>query len=312
MLVDAFGRTIDYLRVSVTEECDYHCLYCGGGKRTPLLPLPDLLRLVSVFSSCGIRHVRITGGEPLLRDGVIPLIRGIRAIPGIETVTLTTNGSHLGQWASQLGAIPVSGVNVSMDATDRVLFARLSGGGDVEPVIRGIDAALGAGIPVKVNCVPLAGIWKEQVEQLYQFALSRKIPLRFIELMPFGGASSLEGVDVARVASYLEQAHGKRDTQEEVFGDGPATYWYYGGVAVGFIGALSHQFCSQCNRIRLLSDGNLKLCLDQAATIDLSTLIHPDDEALIASIRSALQEKQEHHHFADGEGIRPSLALIGG
>lgn len=312
MLVDAFDRTIDYLRVSVTEACDYHCLYCGGGKTTTLLPLSQLLHLVSTFSSCGIRHVRVTGGEPLLREGVVPFIRDVGALKGIETVTLTTNGSHLGAWAHELGSIPITGVNVSLDATDRALFAHLSGGGDVETVIRGIDAALEAGIPVKLNCVPLATVWKEQAAQLFAFASSRGIPLRFIELMPFGSAASLQAVDVEVIASFLEESHAKAEVYGAAFGDGPAEYRYYDGVAIGFIGAVSHRFCGNCNRIRLLSDGSLKLCLDQAPTLNLAALIREGDDVLKTAIRTVIREKQEHHHFGEAAGVRPSLGLIGG
>lgn len=182
----------------------------------------------------------------------------------------------------------------------------------MEAVIRGIDASLEAGIPVKLNCVPLNGVWKEQAEQLFRFASSRTIPLRFIELMPFGAASSLGAVDVQMIASFLEETHTREEVDGEAFGDGPAEYRYYDGVAVGFIGAVSSRFCGSCNRIRLLSDGSLKLCLDQAPTLDLASLIAQGDDVLTAAIYSVIQEKQEHHHFDEEAEVRPSLGVIGG
>ena len=311
-LVDAYGRKIDYLRVSVTEACDFHCLYCGGESAVRPLPLDDLARLVAVSLSCGIRHVRITGGEPLLRDGVVPFIRRIRGMDGIETITMTTNGSHLGTYAKELGTIPLSGVNVSLDATDPALFARLSGGGNVDAVVDGIDLLLEAGIPVKLNCVPLSPYWKEQTEQTYRFAASRHVPLRFIELMPFGPASSLGGVPVERIASFLSETYGESEISRMALGDGPADYRCYHGISVGFIGALTHRFCGRCNRIRLLCDGKLKLCLDQDPAVDLAPLLSGSDEMLQKTLRTAVLRKQEHHHFGDGSKMREPLGCIGG
>ncbi|MCH3906992.1 MAG: radical SAM protein [Sphaerochaeta sp.] len=310
-LVDGRGRKIDYLRVSVTEACDFQCRYCGGGIAADLLPLPVLARLVRLFSEMDISHVRITGGEPLLREGVVPFVRSVRSMDGIRAVTMTTNGSHLASMARSLKENGLSSLNVSLDATDPALFRFLSGGGDGDVVIQGIDAALSEGLPVKLNCVPLAESWKEQASQVYQFAASRNIPVRFIELMPFGPASRLHGVSVTTVASYLEEICGPSSPLSPV-GYGPAWYRNYQGVTVGFIGALSHQFCQDCNRVRLRGDGKLQLCLDQKPVMDCSALLDLPDDRVREMLRHQVEQKPECHHFGEGHGGRVPLGWIGG
>lgn len=311
LLVDGYRRTINYLRVSVTNACDFHCVYCDPQGDSCVLPLESLVRLVKVAALCGITHVRVTGGEPLIRKGIVGFVREIHALEGIKSVSITTNGSRLASVAGEFAGIPVSDINVSLDAVKEPLFRRLSGGVRPDATVRGIDAAVEAGIPVKLNCVPLADCWKEQAEQTYAFAKARGIPVRFIELMPFGPANRLSGVPVAEVSAYLESLYGPSQETGNP-GNGPATYRLYDGVVVGTIGPLSRRFCSTCNRVRLLCDGRLKLCLDQNPSVDFSQMLGQSDEELREVMVSAIKEKQKQHAFGRKDENRVALGDIGG
>ena len=342
---DSFGRVHDYLRLSITETCNYRCVYCGPATTHRGLSDDQILSLCSLFRSMGIRILRVTGGEPMLRPGYLGLIRKLSEL-GFERLVLTTNGANLARDAHALKEAGVHSVNVSLDAVEERLYASLTGGFPVEPVLEGIEAARAEGLEVKLNCVPMAGIYKDQARQLMAFAGQRGLPLRFIELMPFGGGARREGVSVADIvallaAEYGEEApgaaRGSRDghfvpclapedghavgttkleaapKESSVWGAGPAEYRRFGGVDVGLIGALTSCFCSRCRRLRLTNDGHLRLCLYHPEYLDLRALLEKgcSSEEMRLRVSEFVLTKRFRHNFQPGAVGQP-LSSIGG
>jgi GTP 3',8-cyclase len=317
-LVDPFGRAVSYVRVSVTDRCDFRCVYCMAEHMTflprkDLLTLEELDRLCSAFISRGTKKLRITGGEPLVRHDVMKLFRGLsrHLVSGrLEELTLTTNGSQLARFAAELVDCGVARVNVSLDTLDPDRFRALTRTGDHARVLAGVDAALKAGLKVKLNAVALKGVNEDECAALVRFAHERGMDMTFIEVMPLG---EIDGP--ARVDQYLPMS-AVRDKLSESFTlneidyrtGGPARYMRVEetGGRVGFITPLTHNFCESCNRVRVTCTGTLYMCLGQEDAADLRTPLREsaDDALLHAAIEAAILRKPKGHDFVIDRATR--------
>lgn len=309
---DAFGRNLDYLRISVTDRCNFHCAYCRPHAGNALLSYDDLFRLSSLFVDLGVRHLRITGGEPLVREGVSDFIARLKGIPSLESIGITTNASLLQGKLPLLEKAGLDYLNISLDATDRELFHSLSGSGQRDVVLENTRQASRGPIHVKLNTVLLRSTWERQLDEVTAFAMENGIPVRFIELMPIGEGSALEGVPGREVEKELERRWGKGENVT-VRGNGPAFYRrYQNGLVVGYIDAMTESYCKDCTRLRLLSDGRLKLCLHQKPSLSLKGLLKENDETIREAILKEIAHKQESHHFLQCPDGDEEMAGIGG
>ena len=318
---DGFGRTIDYLRISVTDRCNLRCRYCMPEEgvdqlsHEEILRYEDVLRLASIFAKLGVRKVRLTGGEPLARKGLAALVEGLRAIDGIREVAVTTNGTLLTDQLPGLLAAGLTGVNISLDTLREETFSQITRREGVGRTVAAIDACLAAGLPVKVNCVPIAP--EEELVELAGLAKDRPLAVRFIELMPIGLGKDLRGRREDELRALLERAYGPMAPYEGHLGSGPSRYVAPSGFQgqIGFISSLSHQFCDRCNRVRLTANGFLKTCLQYDRGVWLRPLLGGPDEGLEEAILAAVRDKPAAHQFAKGQvagGERHIMSQIGG
>lgn len=322
---EAANRQIDYLRISVTDRCNLRCQYCMPCNGVPLISheemfrYEEILRVVTVAAGLGIRKVKITGGEPLLRRGVIEFIRKLRQVEGIEQVTMTTNGILLPQYLPQLADAGVEAVNVSLDTLRADTFRALTRCDGLQDVLRGIDMALSAGLRVKVNVVPVAAFNRDELPALARLAQNRPIDVRFIELMPIGCGKAFTAIPTDEVRRQLAHTFGALTPWEDRRGNGPARYASVDGFVgkIGFISPISHSFCQECNRMRLTSAGYLKLCLASDWGVDLRGLLRGgiEDGELTRILREAIMRKPLARDFAEMNASRPeqkSMFQIGG
>lgn len=306
---DQCSRNIDYIRISVTDRCNLRCRYCMPEEGVELLSHEDILTYDEILRICraglkmGISKVKVTGGEPLVRKGVESLVKDLNAMPGIEDVTMTTNGWLLKEKAPALKAAGLSSVNVSLDTLDPVRFAQITRRDAFASVMEGIESAVSAGIKVKINCAVMEDLKKEDVLAFSRFSMERGIPVRFIEMMPIGQGANYKAMDNDQLAEILREAYGELREARQVKGNGPAVYytWGDGKGFVGFISALHHKFCGSCNRVRLTSDGYLKLCLDSSLGVDLKGPMRNgiSDEGLLSLMEEWIRKKPESHHFEE-------------
>lgn len=323
-MIDPFGRGITYLRVSVTDRCDFRCTYCMAEDMTflpkkDLLTLEELDRLCTVFVEKGVRKLRLTGGEPLVRKNVMHLIRQLSRhldSGALDELTLTTNGSQLARHAAELADCGVKRINVSLDTLDPQNFREITRWGNLDKVLRGIEAARDAGIKIKINAVALKNFNDREIPELMRWAHGSDMDLTLIETMPMGE------IDADRTDQYLPLSV-MRATLEESFTltdipyktGGPARYVEVAesGGRLGFITPMTHNFCESCNRVRLTCTGELFMCLGQEDNADLRAALrnHPEDDApLEAAIRDAIAHKPKGHDFdysrqrADGQVSR--------
>lgn len=320
-MLDGLGRDIDYLRVSVTDRCNLRCVYCMPEEGVPWMPheqvlrYEEIVRIVRAFAALGVRKVKLTGGEPLVRKGLSQLVAALREVEGIEQVTLTTNGLLLAEQLPDLLAAGLTAANVSLDTLREDTYQRLTRRPGAAQALAAIDACLEAGLPVKVNCVPAAP--EEELLELAALAKDRALPVRFIELMPIGLGAGLPHREEGALRALLEGAYGPLTPYEGALGNGPCRYWTLPGFRgqIGFISALSHQFCDRCNRVRLTAGGYLKTCLQYDHGRDLRPLLAGSDEALAAAIAETVRQKPRAHRFSAGpaEGQdRRVMSQIGG
>ncbi len=325
-LIDAFGRRLTYLRVSVTDRCNLRCTYClpedadfPFGDRDFLSPA-EIETMVGALVRLGIRRVRLTGGEPLVRKDLLEIVRRLKALPGLENLALSTNGTELARLAPALREAGIDRVNVSIDSLDPERFREITRRGDVEEVWRGVEAALAAGLdPVKLNAV-LLQTNREDVERLAALTLDQPLHVRFIEMMPTAVNRHLqpgEFVSADDAQARLEARFGPLTPTEVGPRTGPARAYRFADAVgtVGFITPLSHTFCADCNRLRLTSRGELRLCLFADRVHPLRPLLDaPDpDAALEAEILRVLQDKPAEHRLTDGNyGNLVSFMQIGG
>ena len=311
-MIDRCQRDIDYIRISVTDRCNLRCVYCmpeEGVQWVPhnaVLSYEEILRLCRVFAGLGLSKIKLTGGEPLVRRGMDRLIADIKAIPGIRCVTLTTNGVLLAQQLPGLVSAGLDGVNISLDTLNREQFRAITRRDELDRVLAGLNAALECpGLNVKINCLPM-GRNDDQLVPLVELARERPLSVRFIEVMPIGLGKELTYRSEDEVRAMLETRFGPMEPLHGRLGNGPCHYFSLPGFAgkVGFISALSHQFCSECNRVRLTSDGFLKTCLQYELGVDLKALMQDgrDDAFLAEAVRQAIYNKPLQHHFADTSG----------
>jgi GTP 3',8-cyclase len=321
-LLDPFGRAVSYVRVSVTDRCDFRCVYCMSEHmqflpRRDLLTLEELDRLCSAFIARGTRKLRITGGEPLVRHGVMSLLRGLsrHLVSGaLEELTLTTNGSQLARFAEELADCGVKRINLSLDTLNPDKFRAITRTGDISRVFAGMEAALAAGIAVKLNAVALRGVNEDEVVALTQFAHERGMDMTFIEVMPLGELEGPGRVDQFMPLSEVRERLGEKFTLEEIDyrTGGPARYMRAAetGGRVGLITPLTHNFCESCNRVRITCTGTLYMCLGQDDSADLRTPLResPSDAPLYAAIDAAIARKPKGHDFNIDRMQAPAVA----
>jgi cyclic pyranopterin phosphate synthase len=310
-LIDPFARPITYLRVSVTDRCDFRCVYCMAESMTflpkkELLTLEELTRLCGAFVDLGVTKLRITGGEPLVRRDIMQFFTnmGHRLGDGLDELTLTTNGSQLRRFAKGLADCGVKRVNVSLDTLDEARFAAITRRGRLAEVLDGIDAAQEAGIAVKINVVALKGVNDGEIHRLAAWCASRGMDLTFIEVMPMGDLGNEDRLDQYLPMGAVRDTLAERLTLEDIplRTGGPARYVRARetGQRIGFITPLTHNFCEGCNRVRVTCTGTLYMCLGQDDAADLRAPLrdHPDDDApLIEAIRGAIARKPKGHDF---------------
>ncbi len=329
-MIDPFGRAVTYLRVSVTDRCDFRCVYCMAEDMTFLpkaevLSLEELERLCGAFVRLGVRKLRLTGGEPLVRKNVMSLVRGLSRHlgSGLDELTVTTNGSQLSKYAGELAACGVKRINVSLDTLDRAKFTALTRWGDLDQVMRGLDAAQAAGLHVKINAVALKGVNEMEFDDLIRWSHGRGMDLVFIEVMPMGEI----GGD-ARLDQYLPLSKVRADLARrwtladlDVTTGGPARYARIAetGGRIGFITPLTHNFCESCNRVRVTCTGTLFMCLGQEDAADLRAPLRASesDELLIDAVHAAIARKPKGHDFVidrrrAGPAVPRHMSVTGG
>lgn len=320
-LIDPFGRGIDYLRVSVTDRCDFRCVYCMAENMTflpkkDLLTLEELDRLCSAFVDKGVRKLRLTGGEPLVRKDVMTLFRSLsRHLDRgtLDELTVTTNGSQLAKYATELAALGVRRINVSLDTLNPALFRTITRWGDLDDVLGGIDAALAAGIHVKINTVALKGVNEAEIEDLIVWAHGKGMDISFIEVMPLGD------IEPSRLDQYLPLSMVRARlmdrwtlAESDHRTGGPARYVTVNetGGRIGFITPMTHNFCESCNRVRVTCTGTLFMCLGQEDAADLRAPLRASEanDLLYEAIDRAIARKPKGHDFIiDRRTKRPSV-----
>ena len=306
-MFDSCSRNIRYLRLSVTDLCNLRCRYCmpdGVEKleREAVLTYEEFLRLAALFAQCGIDTVRVTGGEPLVRKGVEQLVAGLKATPGIRKVTMTTNGVLLAQQLPALLNAGLDSVNISLDTLRPEVFRRITARDEFAAVQAGLRAALESPLPVKLNCVPQAGINEGELEAIAALARDNDLQVRFIEMMPIGYGAAMPCISGPELqARFARRWPGLHPVEGIAFGDGPAVYYTAPGWkgSIGFITAVHGKFCVSCNRVRLTSLGFLRPCLASEAGCDLRASLRggADDAQLLAAIRETIWAKPREHHF---------------
>lgn len=316
-LVDPFGRRITYLRLSVTDRCDFRCTYCMGedmqfAPREQILSLEELYAVADAFIGLGVKRIRITGGEPLVRKNLLSLLARLGARDELEDLAITSNGSQLAELAPQLRAAGVKRLNISLDSLQRERFAAFTRRDKLEQVLAGIEAARAAGFAkIKLNSVVQKGRNDDEVLDLVEFAVARGLDISFIEEMPLGDISSHRREQTYcssdEVRQRIEQRYALVRSSKRT--GGPSRYWQVAGsdTQVGFISPHSHNFCGDCNRVRVTAEGKLVLCLGHDNALDLKSLMrtHPgDSQRLRDALLDALQLKPERHRFDTDEQVQ--------
>ncbi|MEQ8515108.1 MAG: GTP 3',8-cyclase MoaA [Chromatocurvus sp.] len=315
-LIDRFGREVSYLRLSVTDRCDFRCVYCMAedmqfAPRRDILSLEEIHQVAEAFVALGVRKIRITGGEPLVRNGVMQLMRQLGAMPGLDELVMTTNGSKLERLAQPLKEAGVRRMNISLDSLRPARFRELTRHGDVERVIAGIDAACSAGFErLRLNAVILRGRNEDEVLDLVQFACERGIDIAFIEEMPLGSISEhnrgLAHISSAELHQIISQRFALEPLGDPEKHAGPAREHRVTGTdsRVGFISPHSNNFCHLCNRVRVTTEGRLLLCLGNEHSVDLRAVLRAENasaDTLRQRIAAAIDHKPEKHHFTHSD-----------
>ena len=316
-LQDGFGRSIEYLRLSVTDRCDFRCVYCMAEDMTFLprqqvLTLEEIERVAALFVANGVKKIRLTGGEPLVRQGIVGLCEKIAALPGLRELVMTSNGSQLGKLARPLAEAGVKRMNISLDSLDADKFRAITRTGELGQVLAGIEAASSAGFArVKLNAVVMQGRNADEVVDLVDFAVNRGLDISFIEEMPLGEVGRSRGESFCSsdwVRARIAERYSLVDSAEQ--SGGPARYVRlkdFPDSRIGFISPHSHNFCSTCNRVRLTAEGRLLLCLGHENSIDMRALLrrYPEtDQPLLDALQAALARKPLRHEFSVGGEVQ--------
>jgi cyclic pyranopterin phosphate synthase len=318
VLIDGYNRRVDYLRMSVTDRCDFRCVYCMAEDmqflpRQKILTLEEIYQLAQSFVALGTRKIRLTGGEPLIRPGVVRLCEQIAALPGLRELCMTTNGSQLGKLAAPLFDAGVKRLNISLDSLDPQRFKQMTRTGDLAQVINGIDAARKAGFTrTKLNVVVMQGRNDEEINDLVSFAIDRQLDVSFIEEMPLGIISEHSRAESffssAQVREKIAERYTLIDSAEST--QGPSRYWRLAEapeIRLGFISPHSHNFCGTCNRVRLTVEGRLLLCLGNEHSVDLKAVLraHPGQpQRLEKAIVEAMKLKPYRHNFEVNDDVQ--------
>ncbi len=324
---DGFNREIDYLRISVTDRCNLRCIYCmpkdgvNWIDHQEILTYEEIERLCRIFARLGVKNFKITGGEPLVRRDLAVLIKKLKKISGVNSVTLTTNGVLLEENLDALLEAGLDGVNISLDSLNKDNYESLTGREGFEKTIRGIEAALKhPSLRVKVNCVPLKGKNDKELVDIAKLAENKPLSVRFIEMMPIGYGKNFEFMGEEEIIELFEEALGPLKVTDEAMGNGPAHYYKAEGFMgrIGFISARTHKFCEGCNRVRLTSEGYLKTCLQYSKGVLLKDIIRRggSDNELKESIIRTLLDKPQSHEFEKAsaleDGEKRRMFSIGG
>ena len=323
---DSYRREINYLRVSVTDRCNLRCVYCmppEGVKAAPhgeVLTFEEIETVVRAAAAVGVKKVRLTGGEPLVRRGLEELVKRLSGIPGIDDLALTTNGILLPEKATALKDAGLKRVNISLDSLVPERYREITRGGDLSLVLAGVRAALEEGLhPVKVNTVVIRGFNEDEVVEIARLTVDEPLHVRFIELMPIGSLGDWTAgrfVAAADIISVLSAELGTLVPAKEPKGGGPAKYYRLRGAAgtVGFITSMSEHFCQECNRLRLTSTGGLRPCLYDGGEFDLRAPLRRGAgvEEIAGLIEAAVAAKPDRHHLLDGWRDRRVMSQLGG
>lgn len=330
-MIDPFGRLVSYLRVSVTDRCDFRCVYCMSENMTflpkkDLLSLEELQRLCGIFVRLGVTKLRITGGEPLVRRDIMSLFRGLGGLldgGGLDELTVTTNGSMLDRHAGDLAAAGVRRINVSLDTLDPEKFLAITRWGRFDRVMNGLAAADAAGLKVKINAVAMKGVNEDELPDMLAWCHARGYDLTLIEVMPMGEVGDHTRLDQYLPLSQVRRQLAARYTLEDIplNTGGPARYVRVAetGGRLGFITPLTHNFCESCNRVRLTCTGTLYMCLGQDDAVDLRAVLraHDDDQVVIDAIHAAIAAKPKGHDFVidrqhHGPAVARHMSVTGG
>ncbi|HIT91001.1 MAG TPA: GTP 3',8-cyclase MoaA [Candidatus Merdenecus merdavium] len=322
---DQYGRNIDYIRVSVTDRCNLRCQYCMPAEgiemasHDSILRYDEIIRICKILAELGVKKIKITGGEPLVRKDIIELIADIKKITGIEQVTITTNAINLKKQMKHLVEVGIDGINISLDTLNRSLFKEITRRDELPRVLEGIEEALKYDqVPIKINCVPL-GRKEQNIEDIAAFAKDHPIHVRFIEMMPIGMGKDYHFLSEEEILKQLSKTYGTFTPYEGTLGNGPSHYYQVEDFQgkIGFISAMSHKFCHNCNRVRLTSGGFLKTCLQFETGSDLKQLLRggASDEEIKEAIINTIHNKPKGHEFLSGKIEREnnlSMYQIGG
>lgn len=316
-MIDQFGRNIDYVRLSLTDSCNLHCHYCRpyaqAGGRKQLLTYEELLRLAGLLRALDIRKFKITGGEPLLRQGCTAFLKQLRAIA--EQLTLTTNGLFLKGYVRELKEMGLDGINISLDSCRPEVYQAITGYGGLSQVQEAIRAAKAEGLFLKLNCVPLKPFVQDDLRRLLAFAEEEQLPLRFIELMPLSCNQLYAGMTAGELQKLFSTLGYSLRHSNVQLGNGPAAYYEAEGLSIpiGFIEPIHGKFCQSCNRVRITADGLLKPCLYSGTTVDIGAMLRAGaaDERLSVALEQAILHKPKEHGF-ELEPAGFSMNSIGG
>ena len=317
-LVDKFNRVVDYVRISVTDRCDFRCVYCMAedmvfAPRSEILSLEEITLIAQAFVELGVSNIRLTGGEPLVRKGITQLVENIAALPGLKQLNMTSNGSQLPHLATPLKQAGLSRLNISLDSLKPDRFKQLTRTGDLQTVLDGIIQAKSAGFTdIKINCVVLKGRNDDEILDLIAFIRQHQLGISFIEEMPLGHIDehdrALTFMSSADIRDIITQQYELVSCDEHT--GGPSRYWQFADghtSRIGFISPHSHNFCGSCNRVRVTAQGRLLLCLGNEHSIDLKSVVrkYPGElEPVKQAIREAMDLKPERHHFELGEEVQ--------
>ncbi|WDC83516.1 GTP 3',8-cyclase MoaA [Caloramator sp. mosi_1] len=310
-MLDKFNREINYARISITDACNLRCLYCMPNgyvaKHYNFLSVEEIKNIVTALSKLGVKRIRVTGGEPLIRQDITEIIKTINEVKGIEDIGITTNGILLGEKIFDLVKYGLKRVNISLDSLKEERFKKLTGG-DLNKVLDGLNKAVELGLIVKVNMIPIKGVNDDEIVDFINMTKNMNIDVRFIELMPIGEATRFTGVTKDDIIKYLD---GANIVKIENNGGGPSeVYRLEGHIGrVGFITTMSHSFCSRCNRVRITSDGKLKTCLHNPDEYDLRPYIH-DIDKLIDIMKTGIFNKYEKHTLLEDKISKSSRDMV--
>lgn len=324
-MIDSHGRKIDYMRISITDRCNLRCQYCmpeeiKSMEHSEILRFEELLELCSHAVTLGITKFKVTGGEPLVRKGCLSFLRSLKSIPGVEQVTLTTNGVLLKEVLPELEAIGIDGINISLDTLSPDTYEKMTQRKEFTGVLDSIIAAQASKIRTKINCVLLKGINDHEFFDLIHLAKDYQLDVRFIEIMPIGYGKGFEGFDKKDLLEKIAEKYPDYQVEHQIHGNGPASYVKIPGFkgCIGFIDAIHGKFCDQCNRIRLTSDGILKLCLYYENGLDLKKILRSgaSSEELLEAMKSIIYKKPAEHQFhltaKEGTEELKNMSQIGG